>query len=542
MKKLLSLLLCLALLLALTPAAFADGELPEDEAPAEEEAYEEPAEEEPYEEPAEDEPAEEPDQAPAEETAPEEPLEDDGPEYGVEPEEEAAKREQAQQQAQAEAEEPIDEAQPQADAAVWVSFVCDPQEAEVTVYDALPLPSGGWNRICTATGGGCLLAPGDYVYDAVCDGYYSDVKISFSVPAQDAAQPELSVPILLFPVDGGLSAEEGDTYLPKRKIPPEPLVVLPVMPDPSREAPTVFRQTDSRWALTLYPYSVGDEACTIAVGGCGLLALTNAVYYLNGIFVEPAFAAEFSARADCHLDGGTSWDFYRAFAESYGAACGIQYAGEVNSYSELKNMLLRGCTAICSVPGHIMAIVDYDESMGRFLLLDSSPDELRATEAGYVWISEQELCAMPSKTYEVNGLTPRFVILRAAGLLDVDGLLDGELQETLGPYGTFDVWVDGEKVANDQAEYSALLPRGASYRIDDIRAKGAHRYYGVHSGALEGSVRSDAAAEILLCFGTRDFVTEPDGEPASAETTPAVCARWAGGVIGPALTLPLPKA
>ena len=561
MKKLLAMLLILALLLSLTPAAFAD-ETPEETAPIEEaveepveEAPEEPAEEpveepteEPVEEPAE-EPAEDPADDPAEDPASgtDTPAEqsdpagqdgdvqetDDGPEYGVQPAEEQA----AEQEKQAEQQEDAEPAQAQN---VLVSFRCDPPEADVAVYD-------GNSFLGSVTGGVMLLVPGEYTYDASCDGYFSLDRVSFTVyepgPA-DGAQPEQTVTVELFPEDEGGFFEEGEP-LPLRTAPPEALVVLPVEPSADRRTPTVFLQGDARWAASPYGYLSDSSAGTIAASGCGILALTNAVYYLNGIFIEPSFAAEYAAGAGFHVAGGTKWDFYRGFAQTYGAACGVEYAGEVTSYAELKNMLLRDCVAICSVPGHIMALVDYDEALGRFLLLDSAPDDLRATGAGYVWISEQELSAMPSRVYDYNGLLPRFVLLRAVGILRVRGLLDGVDSDTLEDYGTFDVWIDGDKVANDQVDYRAVLRRGASYRIDDVRAKGAHRWYGVQEGALEGSIRSGTEAQIVLSFGTRDYVSESaadDTAPLVSESSPpAVCARWAGGVIGPTLSLPLPK-
>ena len=485
MKKLLAMLLILALMLSLTPAAFAD-ETPEETAPIEEqveeqveEPVEEPAEE-PTEEPVE-EPAEDPADDPAEDPAPgaDTPAEqsdpagqdgdvsepDDGPEYGVQPAEEqtaAEEEKQAEQREDAESEE----AQ-----SVLVRFCCDPPEADVAVYD-------GNGFIGTVTGGVMLLAPGRYAYDASCDGYYSHDRVSFTVyepDPSDGAQPEQSVTVELIPEDEGGFFEEGES-LPLRTAPPEALVVLPVEPSADRRTPTVFLQGDARWAASPYGYLSDRAAGTIASSGCGILALTNAVYYLNGIFIEPSFAAEYAAGAGFHVAGGTKWDFYRGFAQTYGEACGVEYAGEVTSYAELKNMLLRDCVAICSVPGHIMALVDYDEALGRFLLLDSAPDDLRATGAGYVWISEQELSAMPSRIYDYSGLYPRFVLLRAVGVLDVSGLLDGVDSDTLEDYGTFDVWIDGDKVARATASTTSA-PRertaGTAYRRARWRAASA---------------------------------------------------------------------
>ena len=529
MRRFLALLLCLLLMLPTMPVAFADdGDL--EPAPAED-----PSGGNPPEEIWEPEPEPEPDPPEAPPIVDPEP-ENGEPEYGVWPAEPEEKEEILPETE--DAEEPEEKA-------VRVLFRCSPVQASVTVYDAQG------NLIGAALTGSMLLFPGDYLYEAVCNGYVSQSGAAFTVtvPGADAgAEPEQTVNVILFPAaeEEGFF-EEGDAELPLRSTAPEPLVVAAVEPDPGRRTPTVFLQTDSRWAASPYPYSRGEGISILAGSGCGILALTNAVYYLNETFVDPALAAGYSAEAGFHAAGGTRWEFYRGFARTYGETYGVEYAGETDNYTELKNMLLRGCAAICSVPGHIMALVDYDETIDRFLLLDSSPDVLRATDAGYVWISEQELQAMPSRVYDYNGLFPRSILLRPAGLLDVSGLLDGTESDTLGSYGTFDVWVDGEKVANDQADYHAMLPRGASYRIDDIRAKGSHTWYGVQSGALEGSIRSEAPARISLIFGTKDCVSErfaEDGpDPAAAlESAPsALCSRWTGGILGPTLSLPPAK-
>ena len=336
-----------------------------------------------------------------------------------------------------------------------VRFRCSPAQAFVTVYGAQG------ELIGSALNGSMLLLPGDYLYEAVCSGYVSKSGVAFTVAVPgNEPEPEQTVNVILAPAaeEEGFF-EESDAELPLRSTEPEPLVVAAVEADPDRKTPTVFLQTDSRWAASPYPYSRGEGISVLAGSGCGILALTNAVYYLNDLFVDPVFAADYSAEAGFHAAGGTRWDFYRGFARTYGESYGIEFAGETDNYTDLKNKLLHGCAAICSVPGHIMALVDYDKSMDRFLLLDSSPEDLRATGAGYVWISEQELQAMPSRIYDYNGLYPRFILLRSAGLLDVSGLLDGMESDTLGSYGTFDVWVDGDKVANDQTDFHAMLPR-----------------------------------------------------------------------------------
>ena len=289
MKKLLAMLLILALMLSLTPAAVAD-ETPEETAPIEAasaEPVEEPAED-PADDPAEDpapgtdEPAEQGDPAGQDGDVSEQ---DDGPEYGVMPAEEQAAESEKPAEQQEDAEPP--EAQN-----VLVRFRCDPPEAVVAVYD-------GNSYVGTVAGGVMLLAAGGYAYDATCDGYFSLERVSFTVyepGPSDGAQPEQTVTVELFPEDEGGFFEEGEP-LPLRTAPPEALVVLPVEPNANRRTPTVFLQEDARWAASPYGYLSDNAASTIAASGCGILALTNAVYYLNGICTEPSFAAEYAAGA-----------------------------------------------------------------------------------------------------------------------------------------------------------------------------------------------------------------------------------------------------
>ena len=193
--------------------------------------------------------------------------------------------------------------------------------------------------------------------------------------------------------------------------------------------------------------------------------------------------------------------------------------------------------------GFVDDAVAINEAAKSVLMLEvyNSNNVCIATGSGFVWISERELCAMPSLLYEYEGLYPRFALLRAVGVLNVSGLLDGAESEGLDGCGTFDVWIDGEKAADDQETYSAVLRRGTSYRIDDIRAGAAYRFYGVQEGVLEGSIRSGAPTKIVLGFGTRDYVSEAAAPPAGEIAPSPLCVHWAGGLIGPGLRLPLPK-
>ena len=162
---------------------------------------------------------------------------------------------------------------------------------------------------------------------------------------------------------------------------------------------TVFSQTDSRWAGHYYGYS--DTECTqhatISTGGCGILSYVNAVYYLNGSFIEPTFLADWSVKNGYRVNGvGTSLGLYKAFANSCGGTYGITYNGSSSSYSTLRNHLQAGDVAIGSAPGHLMAIVDYDSSTGKFLILDSYKSSNRYTYTnGYTWQTESSCKSTP---------------------------------------------------------------------------------------------------------------------------------------------------
>ena len=168
----------------------------------------------------------------------------------------------------------------------------------------------------------------------------------------------------------------------------------------SAKSITVFAQTDSRWANHQYGYSntAGTTPATISSGGCGILAYVNAVYYLNGSFIEPTYLADWSVNHGYRVNGvGTSLSLYKAFADSCGGNYGFTYNGSSSSYSTLREHLQSGEVAVGSAPGHLMAIADYDSSSGKFLILDSYRSSNRLTYPDwYTWQTES-VCRKTAK-------------------------------------------------------------------------------------------------------------------------------------------------
>ena len=181
---------------------------------------------------------------------------------------------------------------------------------------------------------------------------------------------------------------------------------------------TVFAQTDGRWGSHQYGYSntAGTEPATISSGGCGILAMVNAVYYLNGSFIEPITLADYSVQYGYRINGvGTSLGLYKSFANNRGNTYNIEYVGSTTSYSTLASHLQAGCVAIGSAPGHLMAVVDYNSNTGEFLILDSYRSSNRLTYPDWYTWQTSSTC---QNTYKLNFSS--FEILRSSSVPDLE--------------------------------------------------------------------------------------------------------------------------
>lgn len=101
------------------------------------------------------------------------------------------------------------------------------------------------------------------------------------------------------------------------------------------------------------------------------------------------------------------------------------------------------------------------------------------------WISEnmdwiEEVTSTPTTAY-----------------LDVNGWLDGVYDGGLNGYGTVDVYVNGNKQADDVGDYYASWPVGTSYEIKDIKACTGYIYTGVHEGSVSGTIGNSGTSVVL---------------------------------------------
>lgn len=153
---------------------------------------------------------------------------------------------------------------------------------------------------------------------------------------------------------------------------------------------TVFSQLDSRWSNIEYGKGPGGKKATLGSSGCGILSLTNAIYYMNGKFIQPKTLAKYSVDNGYRINGaGTSYSLYKAFASSYGKSYGFKYSGAAKSIKSTRSHLSSTGVAIIGVPGHVMSLVDYNN--GKYLVLDSYKSANRGTKkTGYRWLKESD--------------------------------------------------------------------------------------------------------------------------------------------------------
>ena len=143
----------------------------------------------------------------------------------------------------------------------------------------------------------------------------------------------------------------------------------------------VFSQYDSRWAALNY-----GKTNTMAASACGVFSSVNAVYALNGQFMDPVVVADYAVKTGYRVEGsGTDYRFVQAAANHFGKIYGYAFAGSTFSLSKLKSHLKSGGTAVVYVPHHYIAVSEYKD--GKYLVLDPYATTARATSPFGCWVS-----------------------------------------------------------------------------------------------------------------------------------------------------------
>lgn len=216
------------------------------------------------------------------------------------------------------------------------------------------------------------------------------------------------------------------------------------------ETPTVFSQNDSRWKnYSFMERTEPSKAATISSGGCGILAVVNAVKYLTGNDIDPRQLGDFAIATGARKKGATKkqdvcQDYTSYTQESLQALDwpkliegntkksviskrnnsgqikdtyeewslnlnGVKASNEVTekipyeltgnylgithtnrdkvNFNTLRNDLVNGVAIISvdSSDGHIMCIADYRETSDEYLFLDSADGKFIGDTSGYAW-------------------------------------------------------------------------------------------------------------------------------------------------------------
>lgn len=152
-----------------------------------------------------------------------------------------------------------------------------------------------------------------------------------------------------------------------------------------------FLQYDPDWAKEDYG-NVSSYSGKMAAAGCGVVAITNAVYALNGQFIDPMLLADYAVEKNYRIIGsGTDDAVFKGAANKFGDAYGFHFVGRTYDVFKMRDYLNQGCVAISHVPGHYVTIADYREKNEKYLVLDSHPIPARPTSPFGDWFKWNRL-------------------------------------------------------------------------------------------------------------------------------------------------------
>ena len=121
------------------------------------------------------------------------------------------------------------------------------------------------------------------------------------------------------------------------------------------------------------------------------------------------------------------------------------------------------------------------------------------------WATSSTATSGVTGSYTPTGNVTLYAVWEAVYKLDVNGRLDNVNQTHTSGYGTFDVYINGTRVAASVTDYCTAWPVGTSYEIKNITATAGHVYSGVYSGSLSGTIQ--AKRTVTLAFHTQYTIT-----------------------------------
>lgn len=101
--------------------------------------------------------------------------------------------------------------------------------------------------------------------------------------------------------------------------------------------------------------------------------------------------------------------------------------------------------------------------------------------------------------------------------LDLNGYLDGSNVGSLLNYGTADVYINGNLVANDAADFVRYYGSGTTYSFTDIKPTTGHTYHGAYSGKTSGTITGNTATSLYFTTNRVLLAYNPNGGTVSAD-------------------------
>ena len=156
----------------------------------------------------------------------------------------------------------------------------------------------------------------------------------------------------------------------------------------------LYNQFDTKWKQKRYYY--GSSSSTLYDGGCGLFALANAVYALNGNQMNMDSLATWASKYGYWRpgSGGTYREpFYKNVTAAFGGIYDFKAEGQYwygVSSSGLKSWLLQGKAAVAHVDGHFIALSGYHEGSQTFRVIESAVSKKREL-LPYSWVTQYKL-------------------------------------------------------------------------------------------------------------------------------------------------------
>ncbi len=116
----------------------------------------------------------------------------------------------------------------------------------------------------------------------------------------------------------------------------------------------------------------------------------------------------------------------------------------------------------------------------------------------------------PGDTFYLDQTTDNQVELKAMweihkNRLDINGHLDGSNSTGIEGYGTVDVYINGNQVADDTTDYAVYWKYGTTYEVNDIKTNTGKQYDGVYSDfPLVGTIEEEYV-DLRLTFSTKTY-------------------------------------